>query len=79
MDSLNPFARARACGFAFAPSAPRVGTTHWASATELQRPKLRKDSHLLAGETVGPYRERTSWPGPGGPSQSLILPLEKTQ
>jgi hypothetical protein len=29
---------------------PQVARTHWASATELQRPKLGKDSHLLADE-----------------------------
>ena len=40
----------RACGFASAPSGPLVTETPWASATELQRPKLRKDSHLLADE-----------------------------
>jgi hypothetical protein len=39
----------RSCGFVSAPSAPRVTPTHWASTTELQRPKLGKDFHLLAG------------------------------
>ncbi len=29
-----------------------VTRTHWASATELQRPKLGKDSHLLANEVA---------------------------
>jgi hypothetical protein len=40
------------CGVASAPSAPPVTRTHWASATELQRPKLGKDSHLLTDETA---------------------------
>ena len=42
----------QAYGFASAPSAPPVTGTHWASATELQRPKLRKDSHLLVNEAA---------------------------
>ncbi len=31
---------------------PLVTETPWASASELQRSKLREDSHLLAGETA---------------------------
>ena len=42
----------QACGFASAPFRPLVTETPWASATELQRSKLRKDFHLLAGETA---------------------------
>jgi hypothetical protein len=37
---------------ASAPSAPPVTRTHWASTTELQRPKLGKDFHLLTDETA---------------------------
>jgi hypothetical protein len=39
-------------GLVSAPSAPPVTRTHWASTTELQRPKLRKDSHLLTIRTA---------------------------
>ena len=46
------FTLVQACGFASAPSAPRVTPTHWASAIELQRPKLEKDFNLLAGEAA---------------------------
>ena len=34
------------------PPQPRVTPTHWASAIELQRPKLKEDFHLLAGEAA---------------------------
>ena len=53
----------RACGFASAPSGPLVTETPWASATELQRPKLRKDSQLLADEIAS----RTARKAPGLP------------
>ena len=53
-----------ACSFASAPSAPLVTETQWASATELQRAKLRKDFHLVADETAGLTRDTGP---PGGP------------
>ena len=65
---LHRFAHARTCGFAFAPSAPRVTSTHWASATELQRPKLRKDSHLLAGAAA----RRTATTPARGAGRALV-------
>ncbi len=42
----------RACGLVSAPSRPPVTETPWASTSELQRPKLRKDSHLLTGKAA---------------------------
>ena len=59
------------CDIASAPSAPRVASTHWASATELQRPKLGKDLHLLAGEAA--RRTRSLAPAQPGPDERTEL------
>jgi hypothetical protein len=68
--AFHRFTHVQVCGFVSAPSAPRVTPTHWASTTELQRPKLGKDLHLLAGGAA----RRTTRNCPGHrPGQSELL------
>lgn len=74
--AFHRFTHVQACGFASAPSAPPVTRTHWASATELQRPKLGKDFHLLA---PGIARRTAKTDRPSWPVRffgSLLVPLE---
>ena len=67
--ALHRFTHVQACGFASAPFRPLVTETPWASATELQRSKLRKDFHLLAGETA--RRAGVGRPSSGRPRRAL--------
>ena len=65
-----------AVSLASAPSAPPVTRTHWASATELQRPKLGKDSHLLIDVTA--RRTAGSALGSAAPGRSPQAGSENT-
>jgi hypothetical protein len=57
----------QACGLASAPFRPLVAETPWASASELQRPKLRGDFHLLTGGAA--RRTTRNDPAVAGPSR----------